>query len=65
MSEENTKLEIENIAPTLHPSKSFIQKLYESATKSPMGAVSSIAALFMVAIMAVAISSFFYSCPSS
>lgn len=63
------KMEIENTNVTLHQSKSFYERLYDFASKSPGATISSVCALFITIILAVTIptllSGKFCNCNSS
>lgn len=48
--------------PNMPTSPSFYANLYESAKKSPMAAVSSVMALFMVVIAALVVTALFTPC---
>jgi len=54
-SKQQTTIELENLNPTVHVSKSFYERIYEQASESPFGAISSICALFIVIILAITI----------
>ena len=62
-------MNIDNTNVSLHPSKSFYERLYDFASKSPGATVSSICALFITIILAVTVptllSGKFCNCDSS
>ena len=62
-------MDIDNANVSLHPSKSFYERLYDFASKSPGATVSSICALFITVILAVTVptllSGKFCNCDSS
>lgn len=58
-NKETTPKELENLSPTIHTSKTFYEKLFEMANKSPFGAISSICALFIVIILSITVSLLF------
>lgn len=63
MSEENKKIERDIITeiPNSSPTIKLTKSLYEMISKSPGTAISSIAALFIVIILAITIPSIFAS----
>lgn len=66
---DRASLEVENASVNLPHSKTFYERIYEMATKSPGATVSSICALFITIILAVTIptllSGKFCNCDSS
>ncbi len=69
MTDRTTNLDIDNTSVNLPHSKTFYERIYEMATKSPGATVSSICALFITIILAVTIptllSGKFCNCDSS
>ena len=62
-------MDIENSSVNLPKSKSFYERIYELASKSPGAAISSICALFITIILAILVPSLltgqFCNCNSS
>lgn len=57
--DQSSTPEIENLSPTIHQSKSVYQKMFELIQKSPMGAITSICALFITIILSLTVTFLF------
>lgn len=69
MTDRTTNLDIDNTSVNLPHSKTFYERIYEMATKSPGATISSICALFITVTLAIVIPSIlsekFCKCNSS